>query len=99
MIKKVSIFAFSLFLALTTLNNTFACGCMGGNSGATEQTTEGQIKEGKVQCPVMKTWFTPNEVTEKADYKGKTYFFCCAGCKTQFEQDPEKYVNESGIKS
>jgi len=23
---------------------------------------------------------------------GKTYYFCCAGCKTAFEKDPAKYV-------
>ncbi len=26
------------------------------------------------------------------DYKGKTYYFCCAGCKASFEKDPEKYL-------
>lgn len=25
-------------------------------------------------------------------YKGKTYYFCSAGCKTTFEKAPAKYV-------
>lgn len=25
-------------------------------------------------------------------YKGKTYYFCAAGCKQSFDKEPEKYV-------
>ena len=25
-------------------------------------------------------------------YKGKTYYFCAAGCKKAFDQNPEMYV-------
>lgn len=28
----------------------------------------------------------------KTLYKGKTYYFCCAGCKAKCEQEPEKYA-------
>jgi Cu+-exporting ATPase len=28
----------------------------------------------------------------KAEYKGKTYYFCCAGCKPRFESDPATYA-------
>jgi xanthine dehydrogenase accessory factor len=27
----------------------------------------------------------------KADFQGKTFYFCCAGCKQKFEQAPERY--------
>ncbi|HLO97448.1 MAG TPA: YHS domain-containing protein [Fimbriimonas sp.] len=27
-----------------------------------------------------------------SDYKGRRYFFCCAGCKPTFEKDPAKYA-------
>lgn len=27
-----------------------------------------------------------------ATYRGNTYYFCAAGCKTAFEKDPEKYL-------
>ena len=50
----------------------------------------------KLQCPVMKTWFVPDEKTPekipKSVYKEKTYYFCCPGCKPQFDKDPEKYL-------
>lgn len=52
---------------------------------------EGENK-GKIQCPVMKTWFVPDEKTDKIIYEGKTYYFCCKGCKPMFEKDPQKYV-------
>ncbi|MBE7470542.1 MAG: YHS domain-containing protein [Anaerolineales bacterium] len=26
------------------------------------------------------------------EYEGQTYYFCCAGCKESFEQDPPKYL-------
>ncbi|HDQ25721.1 MAG TPA: YHS domain-containing protein [bacterium] len=26
------------------------------------------------------------------EYKGKTYYFCCAGCPEAFKKDPEKYI-------
>lgn len=30
----------------------------------------------------------------KSEYKGKTYYFCSAGCKKSFDKDPEKYVGK-----
>ena len=28
----------------------------------------------------------------KADFQGKTFYFCCAGCKQTFEQTPQRYI-------
>lgn len=28
----------------------------------------------------------------KADFNGKTYYFCCGGCVTKFNSDPAKYA-------
>lgn len=28
----------------------------------------------------------------KLEYKGNTYWFCCAGCIDQFKKDPDKYI-------
>ena len=30
-----------------------------------------------------------------SDFRGSKYFFCCAGCKTKFDADPDKYLNAS----
>ncbi|MBV9851871.1 MAG: YHS domain-containing protein [Armatimonadetes bacterium] len=26
-------------------------------------------------------------------YKGKTYYFCCASCKPEFDKNPDKYIH------
>jgi len=40
-----------------------------------------------VTCPVSGESFNKSEFTESIDYEGKTYYFCCLGCK-------EKYVKK-----
>jgi hypothetical protein len=29
-----------------------------------------------------------------AEYKGKSYAFCCKGCKKKFEKDPESFLTK-----
>jgi Cu+-exporting ATPase len=29
-----------------------------------------------------------------SEYQGTTYYFCSAGCKRQFDKDPEQYVGQ-----
>ncbi len=30
----------------------------------------------------------------KSEYKGKLYYFCCMGCKSVFDENPEKYISK-----
>ena len=30
----------------------------------------------------------------KVEYQGKTYYFCCGGCDSEFARDPEKYLKK-----
>lgn len=46
----------------------------------------------KVKCAVMGDEFKPNAKSLKSVYKGKTYYFCCGGCKPAFDKNPEKYA-------
>jgi len=46
----------------------------------------------KTKCLVMNHDFKPTAKSPKSTYKGKTYYFCCAGCKPTFDKEPEKYV-------
>lgn len=32
-------------------------------------------------------------VIDTSVYKGKTYYFCSPYCKTEFDKNPEKYIN------
>lgn len=34
--------------------------------------------------------------SERIDYEGVTYFFCCAHCQADFQRNPEKYVARKG---
>ena len=29
-----------------------------------------------------------------SEYQGTTYYFCSAGCKRQFEKNPESYISQ-----
>jgi len=46
-------------------------------------------------CPVTGNRFTITESTSVVEYQGKKYYFCCAGCDTEFMKEPEKYTNDS----
>jgi outer membrane murein-binding lipoprotein Lpp len=51
-------------------------------NAAIEQTT----------CPVMDGGAINKDIYTV--YKGKKVYFCCVGCKPQFEKDPEKYIGK-----
>ncbi len=42
--------------------------------------------------PVCKMEVEENKAVATSEYKGKKYYFCAAGCKKAFDQDPEKYL-------
>lgn len=44
--------------------------------------------------PVCGMHVDPQNARGSADYNGKTYFFCCAGCEQKFKADPEKYLTK-----
>lgn len=52
------------------------------------------MKGGEImaQDPVCKMTVDENAAVAQTKYKGKTFYFCAAGCKETFEKDPEKYV-------
>jgi Cu+-exporting ATPase len=49
---------------------------------------------GSMIDPVCGMTVDPAKAAASSEYKGKPYYFCCAGCKTKFESDPEKYLNK-----
>lgn len=50
----------------------------------------------EVICPVMGNPVDDITTAAFSEYKGKTYYFCCPGCKDIFDKDPEKYANGGG---
>ncbi len=45
--------------------------------------------------PVCGMDVDPKTAAGKSTYKGKTYYFCSAGCKRDFDKDPQKYLTGS----
>ncbi len=50
----------------------------------------------KVTCPVTGEEFEKTETTSSFEFKGKTYYFCCPGCKDKFVKNPDEYLNKEG---
>jgi xanthine dehydrogenase accessory factor len=45
-----------------------------------------------VRDPICGMTVDKSKARYKADFQGKTFYFCCAGCKQTFEQSPQSYV-------
>ncbi len=45
--------------------------------------------------PVCGMTVDPAKARGKAEYRDKTYYFCCPGCEVKFKADPEKYLNKA----
>jgi Cu+-exporting ATPase len=43
--------------------------------------------------PVCGMSVNPATAKHSHTHQGKTYYFCCAGCKEKFQADPEKYLS------
>jgi YHS domain-containing protein len=52
------------------------------------------VKTAPLVCPVTGEVIPSiKDAAGHSVYKGKTYYFCCAGCKPMFDKDPAKYVH------
>lgn len=49
---------------------------------------------GGVIDPVCGMTVDPHTAKHRADYRGHTYYFCAAGCRTKFIADPQKYLGK-----
>src|SRR5436190_17367589 len=56
------------------------------------------VAEG-VRDPVCGMTVDPHRAKHRHDYKGRTYYFCCAGCHAKFAADPEKYLSPAERKA
>ena len=42
--------------------------------------------------PVCGMMVDPANARGTAEFRGRSYYFCCSGCETRFKADPEKYL-------
>ena len=45
--------------------------------------------------PVCGMEVDPATTAFRAEHNGKAYYFCSRGCMLDFEEDPEKYLDEA----
>jgi hypothetical protein len=61
--------------------------------GATKEGVAFADGDGRPECIV-----SGGLGTMPVSYQGKTYYVCCSGCRTEFQEDPAKYVKEFELK-
>jgi Cu+-exporting ATPase len=95
--------------ALLCLVSVAACGgnqappaASPSHESTTAPASKGAVKEAgdakvgdTAKCPVSGEEFTVEATSPKTEHDGKTYYFCCAGCKKKFEADPAKFAKKS----
>jgi Cu+-exporting ATPase len=52
-----------------------------------------QAAEGAID-PTCGMTVDPHTAKHRAEYRGHTYYFCSAGCRTKFANDPQKYLGK-----
>ena len=51
-----------------------------------------QLKLAEAVDPVCGMTVAPNASAMPLEHDGVTYYFCCAGCRRTFEQNPDGYT-------
>lgn len=66
---------------------------------ATPATAKGDLKKpgeakpgDKSTCTVTGEEIDVTADSPHSEHNGKTYYFCCGGCKKKFDADPSKYT-------
>ncbi|MGQ3674433.1 heavy metal translocating P-type ATPase [Xanthobacter sp. TB0139] len=68
--------------------------CCGGH-GASGHGHVASTPTGQEKDPVCGMFVDPSTAKFTATHEGKTFYFCCEGCKTKFEATPEAYLSGS----
>ncbi len=85
--KTIISLALLLTLGIPTVGTLSSCAKQHASKPMTETKTVSAV------CPVMGTKIPDiTKAAGKSVYKGKTYYFCCPGCKPTFDKNPAKYA-------
>lgn len=49
---------------------------------------------GTLRDPVCGKKINPNKAYAKVKYGKETYYLCCPLCQSEFEMNPNKYIND-----
>jgi YHS domain-containing protein len=96
---KFALIATTLFVSSVSFASVPLCGMGDGNheetKGAPSAFNSAQKVGTKATCAVSGEAFAITEKTAHSEYKGKHYYFCCPGCKTQFDKNPDKFLSRN----
>ena len=51
--------------------------------------------DSKVRDPICGMDVYTASAKHRSEYAGKTFYFCCAGCKAKFDAEPERYAQDA----
>src|SRR5499433_3616782 len=63
-----------------------------GHAHGHAHVDHGASAAAKVKDPVCGMSVDPSAAKHKAEHGGQTYYFCSAGCRQKFENDPARYL-------
>lgn len=49
--------------------------------------------------PVCQMEVDPAATPFKAEYQGRAYYFCSRACQKEFEENPQAYTGEIGVRN
>ncbi|HEX3116225.1 MAG TPA: heavy metal translocating P-type ATPase [Bradyrhizobium sp.] len=93
---KVSGCGCSSTVAAARPAETTKTGCRGGghDQSAHDHHDQPADRKADLRDPVCGMSVDPATSKHRFDYRGKTYYFCSAGCRTKFAADPNAYLDE-----
>jgi len=72
------------------------CGTRGGGDTSSRPDASGRgaaiAAEATVQDPVCGMSVDPARSRAQHEHAGRTYHFCCGGCRAKFAADPDRYL-------
>jgi Cu+-exporting ATPase len=72
---------------------SFCCdGCRRKFEADPERYLKPEPPPTKETDPVCKMQVDPAQAADRSDYRGRTYYFCCKGCREKFQADPARYL-------
>jgi Cu+-exporting ATPase len=72
-----------------------ACRHAAPNDHGHAQADAGNAAPATAKDPVCGMTVDPATAKHRAEHAGAIYYFCCAGCRTKFEANPQQYVAKS----
>ena len=90
---KFQLIPVSVLIIIAVASSAWAgAACCGAKPMASEPAAVAPAAKAQTMCPVLDEPIKNKDVY--VDYNGQRVYLCCAGCKSAFSKDPEKYIKK-----